>query len=292
MPEVVRDHEEHGDGADAVERRHEAEAAHPRASCPSQSCLPPPCHMALSHEERPPEAGASGGRRSRIAPGCSCRAQSAQCVLVVTAAEGADAAPKPLRFLAATVQVYVFPELRSPTRIDEWLRVFERVWPPLLDVHVALYKKIDAPPLLAGGVNATVTLWSPAVTDVIVGAPGTVMTGGDRVTTGADSADGGPNPLRLPASTLHVYVLPAVRLRTLVGDACSVVDRLAPPSLDVHATLYSRIFEPPSLAGGEYVTVTVFTPATTDVIVGAPGTVGVGGGDSVTTGADCAEGGP
>jgi len=34
--------------------------------------------------------------------------------------------------------------------------------------------KIGDPPLLAGFVNATLMLWSPGVTDVIVGAPGTV----------------------------------------------------------------------------------------------------------------------
>ena len=129
----------------------------------------------------------------------------------MTGAEGADGAPRPFRFRAATVQVYVLPELRSLTLIDDECRVFERVRPPLLDVHTALYSKIDDPPLLAGGVNATVTLWCPAVADVMVGAPGTVITGGDSVTTAAELADGGPEPTRFRAVTLQVYVFPNVR---------------------------------------------------------------------------------
>ena len=122
----------------------------------------------------------------------------------MTGADGNEAAPRPLRFRAATVQVYVLPELRSLTLIgDEW-RVFERVRPPLLDVQIALYSKIDDPPLLAGGENATVTLWCPAVADVIVGAPGTVITGGESVTNAPEFADGGPKPTRLRALTLQV----------------------------------------------------------------------------------------
>ena len=135
----------------------------------------------------------------------------AQCESVVTGADAADGAPRPLRFLAATVHVYVLPALRSLTLIGDACRVFDRVRPPLLDVHTALYSKIDDPPLLAGGENATVTLWCPAVADVIVGAPGTVITGGDSVTTGAELADGGPKPTRLRAITLQVYVFPNVR---------------------------------------------------------------------------------
>ena len=145
----------------------------------------------------------------------------------------------------------------------------------MLDVHVALYTKIDEPPLLAGGENDTVTLWNPAVTDVIVGAPGTVT-----AATGSQpepmSADGGPNPLPdCPAITLHVYVFPTVRPVTVVGDPCSVLERLSPPSLDVHTTLYSRMIEaPPSLAGGEYVTVTLRTPGVAVPIVRRTRTVG------------------
>jgi hypothetical protein len=169
----------------------------------------------------------------------------------VTGAEGAEAAPRPLRFRAATVHAYVLPELRSLTLIGDACRVFDRVRPPLLEVHTALYSKIDDPPLLAGGENTTVTLWCPAVADVIVGAPGTVITGGESVTTGAELADGGPKPTRLRAITLQVYVFEPVSPLTRVGDACSVLERLTPPSLDTQVTLYWKIDDPPLLAGGE-----------------------------------------
>lgn len=82
----------------------------------------------------------------------------AQCS-VVTGAEGTEDAPKPLRFLAFTVHVYVFPELRLSTLIDDERRLSERARPPLLEVHVARYSKIEDPPLLAGGENETVMLW-------------------------------------------------------------------------------------------------------------------------------------
>jgi hypothetical protein len=150
------------------------------------------------------------------------RSEAAQCEGVVTGAEGAEAAPRPFRFLAATVQVYVFPELKSLTLIGDECRVFERDRPPLLDVHTALYSKIDDPPLPAGAENATVTLWCPAVAEVMAGAPGTVITGGASVTTGAELAEGAPEPTRFRAVTLHVYVFAAVRPLTRVGDACSV----------------------------------------------------------------------
>lgn len=210
---------------------------------------------------------------------------------MTTALDGADAGPNPLRFLAATVHVYVLAAVRATTRIDEWRRACERVVPPSLDVHFALYSMIGAPPLLAAAENATVTLRFPATADVIVGAPGTVTIGGASVTNGADAGDGTPKPTRFPASTSQVYVFDAVS-RTRIGEFRCVFVRLAPPSLDVHETRYWRIFAPPSEAGAETVTDTPATPGVAAVIVGAPGTVGRGAPAAITTGADCGDGAP
>lgn len=79
---------------------------------------------------------------------------------------------------------------------------------------------------------------------------------------------------------------------TRVGDACSVFERVTPPSVDEQETRYCVIDAPPLLAGGEYDTFRFFTPATTPVTVGAPGTVAGGGGESVTIGVEFADGGP
>jgi hypothetical protein len=175
--------------------------------------------------------------------------------------------------------------------MDEWRRSCERVTPPSLEAHFALYSTIGAPPVLVGAANATVTLRLPATAEVIVGAPGTVTTGGPSVTNGADNGDGAPNPTRFPASTAQVYVLDAVS-RTRIGDFCSVLVRLAPPSLEVHESRYWRIFAPPSRAGAENATDTLRSPGVAAVIVGAPGTVADGGGPGVTTDADRGDGRP
>jgi hypothetical protein len=86
------------------------------------------------------------------------------------------------------------------------------VTPPSVEEHTTLYWKIEEPPLLAGGEYETFRLPTPAVTPVIVGAPGTVGGGGgESVTTAAEFAEGGPKPTLFRAVTLQVYVFPNVR---------------------------------------------------------------------------------
>jgi hypothetical protein len=46
---------------------------------------------------------------------------------------------------------------------------------------------------------------------------------------------------------------------------------LTPPSDEKQVTLYCVMADPPSLAGGEYETLTLPTPGVTPVTVGAPG---------------------
>ena len=68
-----------------------------------------------------------------------------------------------------------------------------------------MYWKIEEPPLLAGAAYETFRFPIPAVTPVIVGAPGTVGGGGgDSVTTAAEFAEGGPKPTEFRASTLQL----------------------------------------------------------------------------------------
>ena len=73
-----------------------------------------------------------------------------------TEPDGADAGPDPKRFRAVTVQAYVLPAVRCSTPML-WLELLsDRVTPPLLETHVALYEKIGDPPL-DGFVNVTRT---------------------------------------------------------------------------------------------------------------------------------------
>ena len=51
------------------------------------------------------------------------------------------------------------------------------VRPPPLEVQVAVYAVMAAPPVLAGAVNARLALASPAVATTLVGAPGTWIVG-------------------------------------------------------------------------------------------------------------------
>ena len=78
----------------------------------------------------------------------------------------------PTEFVADTVNVYAVPAVRPVTNIGLVVPVFERLPGEL----VAVYLVIVAPPLLAGAVNATLTvvLFVTAAAVPIVGAPGTV----------------------------------------------------------------------------------------------------------------------
>ena len=79
--------------------------------------------------------------------------------------------------------------------------------------------------------NANVMLRNPpALTDVIVGAPG--ATG--RATTRGDGADARPDPTRLLALTVHRYVTAAVRPVTVIGECSASRERMTAPLVEVH----------------------------------------------------------
>jgi len=85
--------------------------------------------------------------------------------------------------------------------IGDFASSWERVAPPVVELHVARSFVIGAPPSSAGLVNATVMLRSPtAFTDVIVGAAGAL----GRTTTEEDGVDAGPVPTALVAVTVQV----------------------------------------------------------------------------------------
>ena len=73
---------------------------------------------------------------------------------------------------------------------------------------------ITLPPLLAGELKATLTLALAAITEVMVGAPGTV-----NGTTLLDGADGMPLTEALAAVTVQVTAVPTVNPLTTIGEA-------------------------------------------------------------------------
>ena len=77
---------------------------------------------------------------------------------------------------------------------------------------VAVYPVTAAPPEVEGAVQATVIDVSPAVIELMVGAPGTVAG-----TAAADAVDDGPVPALLVAVTAKVYESPLVRPVTMHG---------------------------------------------------------------------------
>ncbi|GAA0937135.1 hypothetical protein GCM10009557_95810 [Virgisporangium ochraceum] len=82
------------------------------------------------------------------------------------------------------------------------------------------------PPLLAGGVNATLAEASPRVPVTPVGAPGTAA--GVTLVLAADAAE---VPVALVAVTVNVYGVPFVRPVTTHGLAEQ--DAVSPPGLEV-----------------------------------------------------------
>src|ERR1700722_377991 len=102
MPEVGRDDEEDGDAAQTVERGHDAESA-PGARLPGLARLCRPHATGIvSRRGRATDTTMATGRSRRWPSLHALGRVVAQCEWVTTAIEGADAAPKPLRFLAAT----------------------------------------------------------------------------------------------------------------------------------------------------------------------------------------------
>ena len=92
---------------------------------------------------------------------------------------------------------------------------------------------IGLPPLKAGALNVTAIWALPGATAGAAGGSGTV----DGITV-AEAPESGPVPSAFLAATVHVYVLPFVRLETVMGDAAA--GRLvpgAPPSEDVQVAV-------------------------------------------------------
>jgi hypothetical protein len=90
------------------------------------------------------------------------------------------------------------PVVTLPTVNGDAAPDCERVVPPLLDVHDAVYEVIGLP-LSAGAVNATTSTPLPRVTDGAAGTSGTA-----DGTTVADAGDGELVPTLLVAVTAHV----------------------------------------------------------------------------------------
>jgi hypothetical protein len=119
--------------------------------------------------------------------------------------------------------------LVSPvTVIGEPVPVSVPAAPPSSEVQLA-EKLVIVLPLSVPGVNATETDVLPRVTLEIVGASGAAAG-----TTLADADEGALVPIALVAVTVHVYVLPLVRLLTEIGDVTPVLLPAVPPLLDVH----------------------------------------------------------
>ena len=146
-------------------------------------------------------------------------------------ADGADDALVPIALVAVTVQVYVLPVVMAVTAIAAVVvELADRVVPPLLDVHVAVYRVIVLPPV-AGMLCVTVAVVPECVTVGAFGAVGTVTT-----MNATDAADAGPAPMPLVATAVQVYVLPFVSVLTVTGDVLEC-DCVVPPLLDVHVTV-------------------------------------------------------
>lgn len=105
---------------------------------------------------------------------------------------------------------------------------------------VTVYFVIAAPPSEAGADQDTVTCPSPAETDVIAGAPGTVAG-----ITESEVAEVAPTPIAFVAVTVNVYGVPLLRPVTahdIVADS-----HVRPPGAAV--TMYFVTADPRSSAG-------------------------------------------
>jgi hypothetical protein len=156
--------------------------------------------------------------------------------------------------------------LVSPvTVIGEAVPVSVPAAPPSSEVQLA-EKLVIALPLSAPGVNATKTDVLPRVTLEMVGASGAAAG-----MTLADADEGALVPIALVAVTVHVYVLPLVRLLTVIGDDSPVLLPAVPPLLDVHDAEYERIANPLSAPGVKATEIDALLRVTL-VIVGGSGT--------------------
>jgi hypothetical protein len=181
----------------------------------------------------------------------------------ITPVAGADAGPVPAEFVAATLNEYKVPFVRPPTVIG--LEEPVAVCPP--GDALTVYELMGAPPSDEGGANTTVTCPSPAVVELIAGAPGSV-----RGVTAVDGDEASPDPAWFDAVTVNVYAIPLPNPVTTIGLDWPVA--VLPPGDAV--TVYEVIGAPPSDTGAANVTVALASPADAVTPVGAPGAVGAG----------------
>ena len=126
-----------------------------------------------------------------------------------------------------------------------------------------------AEPPLGPGVNTIVSCATPCVTAVTVGAVGVVAGVTDTV---ADAAD---EPTAFFAFTEQLYVVPFVKLETVMGLAVPVPLNCVAP--DAHVAVYSVIAAVPVSAGGVKAIFADAFPAVASPIVGAAGALPVFG---------------
>ncbi len=154
----------------------------------------------------------------------------------MTLPEALDAGPVPMPFVAFTVNVYDWPEVRPDTVqvVDDVVHVDV----PLLAVTV--YDVIAEPPL-AGADHDTAIFPVPApVPLTLKGAPGRVIGVNEF-----DADDAGPVPVPFVAVTANVYAVPFVRPVT-THDVVEVVQVLPPGDA---VTVYEVGDCPPFAAG-------------------------------------------
>jgi hypothetical protein len=151
------------------------------------------------------------------------------------------------------------------TAIEVLLPELLRAGPPFVDLQLARYEVIVAPPLY-GAWKLTVILPFPGATEGANGLDGLVT-----ITMVDEGTENGPAPLEFLAKTRHVYVLPGVNGVTVIGDAAPTTSPDTPPFVDVQLAVKSMIAEPP-VNGGTKVTRMFPVPATTVGFAGAAGT--------------------
>ena len=123
------------------------------------------------------------------------------------------------------------PFVRSVTVMGELVLDAERVIPPFVEPHVAVYPVIGLP-LSLFGENDTVISAVPAVAAVSDGAAGTV----DGVTP-SEAGEGALVPTALLAVTVQVYVSPLKRFGTVIGEPGPVAAWLTPLLDEVHVAV-------------------------------------------------------
>jgi hypothetical protein len=117
---------------------------------------------------------------------------------LTTLSDSTDAGDVPTALVAVTVQVYDLPVVSSETTSGLEAPDAERVVPPLLEAHVAVYS-LTTLPLFEPGVNATEKrLICGTVTLSIAGRSGTAAG-----VTALEALDDDPAPTMLAARTVN-----------------------------------------------------------------------------------------